>query len=203
MTVIPVSPNTVLANALTHAEDVLAPRILATLPEKLVLVVGTQINGDPRIGTSLVQSLAFAVAARLRSRFGLPAEVLFGALDNAAYDLKTDPATGHRFQRAYAQALDGQALADLVDGLYEPRLTALSRRTGIPFRVETYTQQQAGEHFRRTWLRLLPRIDAARRWLAPSTGTPHVRVSCPSLGCGCVRDLRSTSRRRRPGQHQP
>ncbi|MFD9905691.1 hypothetical protein [Streptomyces sp. NPDC059063] len=184
MTVHPVSPNTVLANALHHAEDVLTPRILAGPPERIVLVVGTQINGAPHLGTSLVQSLAFAMAARLRSRFGLPTEVLFSALDNAPCELTTDPATGHRYQRAYAQALGARALTDLVAALYDPLFTALSRRLGIPYRVETYTQQQAGEHFRRTWLRILPRIDAARWWLAPSTGTPHIRVPCPHLGCG-------------------
>lgn len=68
MTTHPVSPNTVLANALHHAEDVLTPRILASPPERAVLVVDTQINGAPHIGTSLVQSLAFAMAARLRKR---------------------------------------------------------------------------------------------------------------------------------------
>lgn len=180
----PVSPNTVLANALHHAEDVLTPRLMATPPERIVLVVGTQINGDPHIGTSLVQALAFAMAARLRDRFGLPTEVLFSALDNAPYELATDPATGHRYQRAYAQALGDQALADLASALYEPLFTALSRRLGIPHRFETYTQQQAGEHFRRTWLRLLPRLDAARWWLAPSTGIPHLRVPCAHSGCG-------------------
>ncbi|MGW1543125.1 hypothetical protein ACWCPM_23280 [Streptomyces sp. NPDC002309] len=184
MTTHPVSPNTVLANALHHAEDVLTPRILAAPPKRIVLVVGTQINGAPHIGTSLVQSLAFAMAARLRDRFGLPAEVLFSALDNAPYELATDPASGNRYQRAYAQALGEQALRDLVTALYQPLFTALSRRLGIPHRIETYTQQQAGEHYRRTWLRLLPRIDAARCWLAPSTGTPHLRVPCPHLGCG-------------------
>ncbi|WBO63923.1 hypothetical protein [Streptomyces camelliae] len=184
MTTHPVSPNTVLANALHHAEDVLTPRILATPPERIVLVVGTQINGAPHIGTSLVQSLAFAMAARLRDRFGLPTEVLFSALDNAPYELAIDPATGHRYQRAYAQTLGEQALGDLVSALYRPLFTALSRRLGIPFRVETYTQQQAGEHYRRTWLRLLPRLDAARWWLAPSTGTPHLRIPCPHPGCG-------------------
>ncbi|MEV4969922.1 hypothetical protein [Streptomyces scopuliridis] len=184
MTTHPVSPNTVLANALNHAEDVLTPRILATPPERIVLVVGTQINGAPHIGTSLVQSLAFAVAARLRSRFGIPTEVLLSALDNAPHELVTDPATGHRYQRAYAQTLGEQALTDLVAALYQPLFTALSRRSGIPHRVETYTQQQAGEYFRRTWLRLLPRLDAARWWLAPSTGTPHLRVPCPHPGCG-------------------
>ncbi|MFF2518863.1 hypothetical protein [Streptomyces sp. NPDC058086] len=50
--------------------------------------------------------------------------------------------------------------------------------------MKTYTQQQAAEHFRRTWLRLLPRIDDARRWLAPSPGTPHLRIPCPHPGCG-------------------
>ncbi|MGW1283810.1 hypothetical protein ACWDBD_14315 [Streptomyces sp. NPDC001118] len=184
MTTHPVSPNTVLANALHHAEDVLTPRILATPPERVVLAVGTQINGAPHIGTSLVQSLAFAMAARLRDRFGLPTEVHFSALDNAPYELSTDPTTGHRYQRAYAQALGDQTLRDLVSALYQPLFTALSRRLGIPFRVETYTQQQAGEHFRRTWLRLLPRLDAARWWLAPSTGTPHLRIPCPHPGCG-------------------
>ncbi|MEU9067930.1 hypothetical protein AB0D60_13715 [Streptomyces sp. NPDC048306] len=179
-----VSPNTVLANALLRAEDVLTPRILATPPARMVLVVGTQINGAPHIGTSLVQSLAFAMAARLRDRFGIPTEILFSALDNAPYELATDPTNGHRYQRAYAQALGEQALTDLVNALYQPLFTALSRRLGIPHRVETYTQQQASEHFRRTWLRLLPRLDAARWWLAPSTGTPHLRIPCPHTSCG-------------------
>ncbi|MFE4539561.1 hypothetical protein ACFRKB_31620 [Streptomyces scopuliridis] len=179
MTPHPVSPNTVLANALHHAEDVLTPRILATPPERIVLTVGTQINGAPHVGTSLVQSLAFAMAVRLRDRFGIPTEVLFNALDNAPYELTTDPVSGHRYQRAYAQALGDQALTDLVTALYQPLFTALSRRLGIPHRVETYSHQQAGEHFRRTWLRFLPRLDAARWWLAPSSGTPHLRIPCP------------------------
>ncbi|GHG09588.1 hypothetical protein [Streptomyces hydrogenans] len=180
----PVSPNTVLANALTHAEDVLAPRILSCPPERIVLVVGTQINGAPHLGTSLVQTLAFAMAARLGDRFGYPTEVLFSALDNAPYELAHDLLTGSVYQRAYAQVLGEPALRDLVDALYQPLFTALSRRLGIPHRIETYTQQQASERYRRTWLRLLPRIDATRWWLDPSTGTPHLRVPCPQADCG-------------------
>ncbi|MEU3895612.1 hypothetical protein [Streptomyces sp. NPDC045251] len=184
MTMHPVSPNTVLANALHHAEDVLAPRVIANPPERIVLVVGTQINGAPHIGTSLVQSLAFAMAVRLRDRFDLPTEVLFSALDNAPYELTTDPVSGHRYQRAYAQAMDERDLNDLITALYQPLFTTLSRRLSIPHHIETYSQQQAGEHYRRTWLRLLPRIDAARWWLAPSTGIPHLRVPCPHADCG-------------------
>ncbi|MFE4826198.1 hypothetical protein [Streptomyces sp. NPDC056672] len=184
MTTYPVSPNTVLANALTSAEDLLRPHIVGTAPERIMFVVGTQINGAPHIGTSLVQSLTFATAARIRDRFGVPAEVQFSALDNAPYAIVTDKETGHRYQRAYAQALGEDGIADQVDKLYRPLFAALSERLHVPYSIETYSQQQAGGHFRRTWLRVLPRMDAARWYLSPSSGRPHVRVPCPRPGCG-------------------
>ncbi|CCB76073.1 protein of unknown function [Streptantibioticus cattleyicolor NRRL 8057 = DSM 46488] len=173
-----------LANALINAEDVLAPRIHAAMPERVVFVVGTQINGAPHIGTSLVQSLTFATAERIRHRFGVPVEVVFGALDNAPREVVTDAVTGHRYQRAYAQALGERAVTEQVDALYRPLFAELSENLRIPYRIETYSRQQADEHYRRTWLRVLPRLDAARWWLAPSTGVPHVRVPCPRPGCG-------------------
>ncbi|MEV8391887.1 MULTISPECIES: hypothetical protein [unclassified Streptomyces] len=184
MTAHPVSPNTVLANALTSAEDALIPHIVASSPERITFVVGTQINGAPHIGTSLVQSLTFAAAARVRDRFGLPAEVAFHALDNAPYEIATDPDTGHRYQRAYAQTLGAQGIADQVDTLYRPLFDALSVRAAVPYHVESYSVQQASETYRGTWLRVLPCLEAARWWLAPSTGIPHVRIPCPHPGCG-------------------
>lgn len=182
--VLPVSPNTVLANALDAAEDVLAPRLRTSQPERIVFVVGTQINGVPHLGTSLVQSLTFAAAARVRQRFGIPVEVMFGALDNAPHEIVVDPASGHRYQRAYAQALGENVLADQVDELYRPLFKALSERLSVPYAVEMYSRQQEDEHFRRTWLRAHRRIDAARWWLDPAHGSPHVRVPCPQPGCG-------------------
>lgn len=184
MTAFPVSPNTVLANALSHAEDVLAPRIRAAAPTRVAFVVGTQINGVPHLGTSLVQSLTFAAAARVRDRFGLPVEVLFGALDNAPHEVVVDEASGHRYQRAYAHALGEETLAGQVDELYRPLFDALSARLSIPYAIEMYSRQQADQHFRRTWLRVHRRADAARWWLDPAHGTPHVRVPCPMPGCG-------------------
>jgi hypothetical protein len=180
----PTSPNTVLANALSAAEDVLAPQIRATKPARIAFVVGTQINGVPHLGTSLVQSLSFAVAARVRDRFGIPAEVTFGALDNAPHEVVVDEASGHRYQRAYAQALGEDVLAAQVETLYRPLFGALSERTQVPYSIETYSKQQATETFRRTWLRAHGRIEAARWWLDPAHGVPHVRVPCPEDGCG-------------------
>lgn len=184
MTTYPVSPNTVLANALTNAEDLLRPHMVVAAPERIVFVVGTQINGAPHIGTSLVQSLTFATAARIRDKFDVPAEVQFSALDNAPYAIVTDKETGHRYQRAYAQALGEDGIEEQVDKLYRPLFAALSERLEVPYSIETYSQQQAGEHYRRTWLRVLPRMAAARWYLSPSSGRPHVRVPCPRPGCG-------------------
>ncbi|MEO3844072.1 hypothetical protein [Streptomyces sp. B22F1] len=184
MSTYPVSPNTVLANALSHAQDVLTPRVLDAAPERIVFVVGTQINGAPHIGTSLVQSLTFATAARVRKKFGVPVEVRFAALDNAPHTTVTDPSTGHRYMRTYAHALGEQAITEQIDALYRPLFAALSERLAVPYAVETYSQQQATEHYRHTWLRVLPRMDAARWWLAPSAGVAHLRVPCPASGCG-------------------
>jgi hypothetical protein len=180
----PVSPNTVLANALTCAEDVLTPRIRIARPERIVLVVGTQINGVPHLGTSLVQSLTFTAAARVRKRFGIPVEVLFGALDNAPHEIVVDPVSGHRYQRAYAQALGEDVLAAQVDELYRPLFDALSGRLSVPYSVEMYSGQQQSRLFRESWLRAHRRIDGARWWLDPAHGRPHVRVPCPRSGCG-------------------
>ncbi|MEU2878349.1 hypothetical protein [Streptomyces sp. NPDC007070] len=199
MTTYPVSPNTVLANALTSAEDLLRPHIVNAEPERIVFVVGTQINGAPHIGTSLVQSLTFATAARIRDRFGVPAVVQFGALDNAPYAIVTDKESGHRYQRAYAHALGAAGIAEQIVKLYRPLFTALSERLKVPFSVETYTQQQAAPHFRRTWLRVLPRMDAARWYLSPSSGVPHVRVPCPRPGCGWAEKYAERTRVRADG----
>lgn len=126
--------------------------------------------------------MAFATAARLRDRHGLPIEVRFSALDNAPHDLVTDPASGNRYQRAYAQALGTDGINVLVGTLYRPLFDALSERLGVPYDVETYSEQQETALFRETWLRVLPRLEAARLWLAPSTGVPHLRVPCTSCG---------------------
>ncbi|MGV9290990.1 hypothetical protein [Streptomyces sp. NPDC003719] len=126
--------------------------------------------------------MAFATAARLHDRHGLPVEVRFSALDNAPHELTTDPLSGHRYQRAYAQALGTDGITRLVGALYQPLFDALSERLDVPYGVETYSQQQECVLFRQTWLRVLPRLEAACPWLAPSTGVPHLRV-CPH-SCG-------------------
>jgi hypothetical protein len=178
-----ISPNTVLANALANVEDVLAPRIRASRPQRIALVVGTQINGAPHAGTSLVQSMAFATAARLRDCHELPVEVRFSALDNAPHELVTDPVSGNRYQRAYGQALGTDGVARLVGALYQPLFDALFGAAGRAVRRGDLLAAASDRPVPETWLRVLPRLDAASLWLAPSTGVPHLRVPCPH-SCG-------------------
>jgi hypothetical protein len=57
-----ISPNNILANAMLRSVDMIRPRLQATRPERVALCVGTQINGAPHLGTSLVQTAAFSKA---------------------------------------------------------------------------------------------------------------------------------------------
>ncbi len=64
-------------------------------PVGVAFVVGTQISGVPHLGTSLVQSLSFGAAARVRDRFEVPVNVHFGAFDNAPHEVVSDAPPGH------------------------------------------------------------------------------------------------------------
>jgi hypothetical protein len=91
------------------------------------------------------------------------------------------------------QALGTNGIAHLVETLYQPLFNAQSERLTVPYGVETYSQQQQTTLFRETWLRVLPRLEAARMWLAPSTGVPHLRVPCPH-SCGWAEKYAQRSR---------
>jgi hypothetical protein len=83
-----ISPNNVLANAMLRSVDLVRPRLQAMGPDRVAFCVGTQINGAPHLGTSLVQTAAFLLAKQTKRAFGVDTVVRFGALDNAPYDLR-------------------------------------------------------------------------------------------------------------------
>ena len=94
-----VSPNNVLANAMLRSIDMIRPRLQASRPERVAFCVGTQINGAPHLGTSLVQTAASLLAKAAKRTFNVDAIVRFGALDNAPYDVVLDPETHHAYQQ--------------------------------------------------------------------------------------------------------
>ncbi|MER7705085.1 ASCH domain-containing protein [Kitasatospora sp. NPDC097605] len=171
------SPNTVLANAVEDAVDVLRPRIVDSDIESIDFSVGTQINGHPHLGTHLVQSLAFLLAERARDEFGVDTRVDFCALDNSPAE--TVRADGRRYQRAYAHSLSADGITALVARHYLPLFDACRARTNVSYTVSTYTQQQATPAFRAEFLRTLELLEVVGTWLSPNSGSAHIRLPCP------------------------
>jgi ASC-1-like (ASCH) protein len=176
------SPNSVLANALLRSIDILRPRVLAARPGRIEFVVGTQINGTPHLGTNLVQTAAFLLAKIARREFSIDTFVRFGALDNAPHDVVLDPETHHAYQQTYVHALGKDQVAELIATYYTAFFDSLSEATDTSYTVETYTDQQATPGFRAEFLRTLERLESIRWWMAPSHGTVHIRIPCPTCG---------------------
>lgn len=177
-----VSPNNVTANAMVRAIDMIRPQIQAQRPALVAFCVGTQINGSPHLGTSLVQTSAFLLAAATRQAFSVETVVRFGALDNAPYDIQLDPETHHAYQITYHHALGADGVTDLIDKNYREFFDSLAAATGIDYEVETYTEQQRTPAFRAEFLRTLRHLDAIRWPLSPSHGVVHLRLPCPECG---------------------
>jgi ASC-1-like (ASCH) protein len=177
-----ISPNSVLANALLRTIDILRPRVLATRPERIEFVVGTQINGAPHLGTNLVQTAAFLLAKTARREFSIDTMVHFAALDNAPHDVVLDPETHHAYQQTYFHALGKGKIAELIDIYYVAFFDSLAEATDTDYAVETYTDQQATPAFRAEFLRTLESLEDIRWWVAPSHGTVHIRIPCPDCG---------------------
>ncbi|MBB2912991.1 hypothetical protein FHS43_004286 [Streptosporangium becharense] len=128
-----VSPNNVTANAMVRAIDMIRPQIQARRPALVAFCVGTQINGTPHLGTSLVQTAAFLLAATARRAFAVEAVVRFGALDNAPYDVQLDPETHHAYQVTYHHALGADGVNDMIDKNYRAFFDSLADATGIDY----------------------------------------------------------------------
>jgi ASC-1-like (ASCH) protein len=177
-----ISPNNVLANAMLRAVDMVRPRLQAANPDRVAFCVGTQINGAPHLGTSLVQTAAFLLAKATKRTFNVDAVVRFGALDNAPYDIRLDPETHHAYQQTYFHALGEDGVADLIGKYYRAIFDSLADATGVDYEIETYSAQQADPAFRHEFLATLARLDQIRWPLAPSHGQVHLRLPCPACG---------------------
>lgn len=194
-----ISPNNVLANAMLRAVDMIRPRLQATSPDRVAFCVGTQINGAPHLGTSLVQTAAFLLARAAKRTFNVDAVVRFGALDNAPYDIRLDPETHHAYQQTYYHALGEQAISDLIGTYYHAMFDSLADATGVDYEIETYSAQQAAPAYRHEFVATLGHLDQIRWPLAPSHGQVHLRLPCPQCGWAEKRAERTQMLRSGPG----
>ncbi|WP_255218810.1 ASCH domain-containing protein [Actinomadura formosensis] len=177
-----ISPNNVLANAMLRSVDMVRPRLQATNPDRVTFCVGTQINGAPHLGTSLVHTAAFLLAKATKRTFNVDTIVRFGALDNAPYDIRLDPETHHAYQQTYAHALGEAAVGDLIGKYYRGMFDSLADATGVDYEIETYSSRQTVPAFRHEFLATLGRLEQIRWPLAPSHGHVHLRLPCPQCG---------------------
>ncbi|WP_406346203.1 hypothetical protein [Streptomyces sp. NBC_00648] len=179
---VPVSPVSVTAHAVLHSADFIRPRLRASGLGRVVLHAGVQINGAPHVGTNVMQTATFLLAAAVRDRFGAEVSIRFGALDNAPYESRSCSSTGTLYERSFRHVLGAPRVGELVRRYYGGLFDALSDATGIPYDVETYTDQQSRPEFRQEFLDSLGLMDTLRWVLAPSTGTVPVSFPCPRCG---------------------
>jgi hypothetical protein len=172
------SPNTVLANSLVDALDIVRPRVEINKPKEIVFSVGSQINGIPHIGTYIVLCASFILAKKTREKFNIPTSVEFGALDNAPFDIVKSP-SNHVYQRTYHHASPPEKLDELITTYYTQYFGKLQELTETTYKWSTYTDTQGSSLFRRHFLKTLP-LAAKLGWCVdPSMGTPRIRIPCP------------------------
>lgn len=174
-----VSPNTVLANSLLNTSDLLRPRIAYLKPQRIVFVVGTQINGAPHLGTNIVQACAFLLANEVRHKFSIDTSVRFGALDNAPKDIVNDPFSIKPYQITYYHSLGKDEVQLLIEKFYRKFFNSISDFTNIEYDIETYSEHQARADFREEFVRSLHNLDKIRWYISPSSGKAHIRIPCP------------------------
>ncbi|MEU4352401.1 hypothetical protein [Streptomyces sp. NPDC023838] len=178
----PVSPVSVTVGAVEHSVDFIRPHLRARAAARVAVYAGVQINGAPHLGTGVMQTAAFLLAEAARDRLGVHAELRFGALDNAPYEIRVCPRTGTLYTRSYHHAVGPATIEELVKRFYGGLFDALTAMTGVPYTVETYTQQQQVPAFREEFLASLAQWDRLRWSLAPSSGRVPISFPCPRCG---------------------
>jgi hypothetical protein len=171
------SPNTVLANSISDAIDLLRPRIEIGKPDEVVFCVGTQINGIPHIGTYIVQCASFLLAQKIKQKYGVKVSVEFGALDNAPHDILKGESQ-KAYQRTYYHALPQEELESLIHNNYTDYFCKLQEVTEVPYSWSTYTKVQASTGFRKHFLKSLEYMDKIKWCVGPSSGTLRIRIPC-------------------------
>jgi hypothetical protein len=168
------------ANELQDPIDLITSRLLLAenQPKSVTFTVGTQTNGIPHIGTYLVQAIAFKLAEKTRAQTGLSTNVSFGALDNVTYETKKDK-QGRDFQKTYRDALGDAEIKKIIEANYSGFTKSLSDLTGVPYAVQTYTQQQATPEFRQEFLSVVPKLKELGIGVYPSSRKFNVSFPNP------------------------
>lgn len=160
------SDNTDLLRAAAHGRSTLR------------ITTAAQLNGVPHIGTVVTLMTVFALADHARQTLGLPATVIFDALENAPAEKIT--VDGADYTRTVGDLIDTGRLdhRERTSGFHR-LLRWTADRCDMPYEFRPYSTYQALPAVRRCLHHIASRLDAFRPIVAPADGIVRIRPRCP------------------------
>lgn len=153
-------------------------RAAARGTRRLRVTTAAQLNGTPHIGTVVTVLSVFALTAHTAEKLGLPATIVFDALENApAEQLTIDGAV---YARTVGDLIDSGRMDrdERVSG-FTSLLDWASARTGVRYEFRPYAAYQALPPVRECLHIIASRLADFRPIVAPSDGVVRVRPRCP------------------------
>ena len=169
-------PPTIIGHITNDIADLFKSKIIGR--DSIKVRYGCQLNGPPHLGTTISLISSYALAKHLQERFELPAEVVFGALENAPGEKKE--VNGITYQKMLCDTYEGEkSLANMHLDNFISLLSDLSQLSDVPYSIEMYRDLQAKPKARETLLELMAREGEFSPILNPSDDRLRVRFKCP------------------------
>jgi hypothetical protein len=169
-------------------------RAAAAGRSRIRVTTAAQLNGVPHLGTVVTMLTVFAFAGHIAEALGLPAGIVFDALENApAEHLTID---GDIYTRSVGDLIDTGDLnaAERTSG-FEKLLGWAQRRSGISYEFRSYRTYQNLRPVRECLHQIASRLEEFAPLVAPRDGIVRIRPRCPAcrLMQKSARDLAITA----------
>lgn len=158
------------------------------------ITTAAQLNGIPHLGTMVTLLTVFAIAQHSSDVLGLPATIVFDALENApAEHLEID---GESYTRSVGDLMDTGDLdrGERVRG-FDRLLAWAQHRSGISYEFRSYDVYQGLRPVRECLHIIASRLGEFAPIVAPRDGIVRIRPRCPRcrLMQKSAKDLRITA----------
>lgn len=154
-------------------------RAAATGRSRIRVTTAAQLNGTPHLGTVVTMLTVFAYARHAADLLGLPASIVFDALENAPAEQIT--IDGEVYTRNVGDLIDSGTLdrSERTSG-FERLLTWAREKSGIPYEFRPYGTYQGLRPVRECLHMIASRQEDFASIVAPSDGIIRIRPRCPN-----------------------
>jgi hypothetical protein len=153
-------------------------RTAAVGRSRIRVTTAAQLNGVPHLGTVVAMLTVFAFARHTAGVLGLPASIIFDALENAPAERVT--IDGDTYTRNVGDLIDsGDLDRSERAGGFERLLAWASDRSGIPYQFRPYQAYQGLRPVRECLHMIASRQDDFAPIVAPRDGVIRIRPRCP------------------------